>query len=250
MKAIILAAGMGKRLRAAGWDQPKCLLPFGSTTLLDHVLASLLAIDVREVVVVVGYEADAVRAAVARHPVRATFIENPDYATTNTINSLHRAADHLDGDFLYFNADVLFDSGILPGLLMTEGTALSVDQKHCAEEEVKVIVDADGRITKIGKTLDPKDCAGEFIGIAKFAAEVCDDFRAALKHFNEDLGERNLFFEAAVDTLLATHVHRAVPMGDLRAVEIDSPEDLADARALWDSGAIFSAATQGACDDG
>jgi choline kinase len=249
MKAIILAAGMGKRLRASGWDQPKCLLPFGDTTLLDHVLASLLAIDVREVVVVVGYEADIVRAAVARHDVDATFVENPDYATTNTINSLYLAREYMDGDFIYFNADVLFDSRILADLVATDGTALSVDEKHCGEEEVKVIVDEDSRITKIGKALAPKDCAGEFIGVAKFSATVCDDFRAALVDFNEVRHERNLFFEAAVDTLLAKHVHRAVPMGDLKAVEIDSPEDLSDARALWDSGVIFSAASQGVCDD-
>ena len=249
MKAIILAAGMGKRLRASGWDQPKCLLPFGEFTLLDHVLGSLIAAGVRDVVVVVGYQSQQVRDAVAAHDVTAAFVENPDYATTNTINSLHRAAAYLDSDFLYFNADVLFDSRILPMLLATEGTALAVDEKHCGDEEVKVVVDDAGRVTRIGKALPGADCRGEFIGVAKFAAEVCPDFRTALADFNETRGERNLFFEAAVDVLLADHVHRSVPLGDLQAIEIDSPEDLSAAQALWESGAILSAVATGACDD-
>lgn len=246
MKAVILAAGMGKRLAATGWDKPKCLLPFGGHTLLDHTLAALAAVDVTDLVVVVGYKHQLVRDAVAAHGVRAAFVTNADYAETNTIHSLHLAREHLSGDFLYFNADVLFDSRILPLLLGTDDSTMAVDVGACGQEDVKVIVDGDNRILRIGKDLAIEECQGEFIGIAKFAAGVCEDFIASLARYNEQLARRDLFFESAVDPILATHVHRSVPLGKLAAVEIDSPDDLAAARKLWDAGQIQSAVGTGA----
>jgi choline kinase len=245
MKAIILAAGMGRRIKEAGWDQPKCLLPFGDAGLIDHLLAALVRVGVRDVVVVVGYQADVVRRAVAAHDVRATFIENPDYGSTNTINSLYLAREQMNDDFLYFNADVLFDWRILDRLLVAGGNALAVDEGACGAEEVKVIVDGDNRIERIGKTLPGSACRGEFIGIARFDASINADFVKTLVAFNEDRDERNLFFEAAVDELLADHVCTSVPIGQLRAMEIDSPEDWRAAQALWEAGGVASAMTDG-----
>lgn len=241
MKAVILAAGMGKRLAASGWDQPKCLLPFGDRTLLDFMLSAVEACRIDRVVVVVGYQGDLVRQAVAASGLRAEFVVNEDFATTNTINSLYLARHHLDDDFVYFNADVLFDARIVPMLLAGDGGRLAVDVKHCGEEEVKVVVDQAGRITRIGKQLPGLQCLGEFIGIGKFAKDACPDFIAALIRHNEQLDHRNLFFESAVDDILADHAHWAVDIGELQAVEIDSPEDLAAARAAWDAGEVQTA---------
>ncbi|MHC4561628.1 MAG: phosphocholine cytidylyltransferase family protein [Planctomycetota bacterium] len=238
MKAVILAAGMGKRLAATGWDRPKCLLDFGGRTLLDHMLSSIRTCDIRRVVVVVGYRRELVRQAVAAHDIEAEFVVNDDYAETNTINSLYLAREHLNEDFVYFNADVLLDWRILPMLLDGDGGRLAIDVKHCGAEEVKVVVDGDGRITQIGKALPVEQCLGEFIGVGKFAESCCEDFAAELVRYNEQLGERNLFFESAVNDIVSRHVHHAVSIGELGAVEIDSPEDLELARRLWDNGAI------------
>jgi len=236
MKAVILAAGMGKRLVSAGWEEPKCLLRFGDRTLMDNILSALAAVDVRDIIIVVGYKHELVRAGVMGHNARVKFVVNEDYAETNTINSLYLAREHLNDDFLYFNADVLFDCRILPLLLGQDDSTLAIDVGACGTEEVKVIADGEGRILRIGKQLPVDECQGEFIGIAKFAASVCEDFVASLVRYNEQLGRRNLFFESAVDPLLAAHVHRSVPIGELSAVEIDSPEDLAAARQLWQTG--------------
>jgi len=241
MKAVILAAGMGKRLAASGWGRPKCLLPFGDRTLLDHMLRAIVACDIDRTVVVVGYQQEEVRQAVTAHNVTAAFVVNDDYAETNTINSLYLAREHLDEDFVYFNADVLFDSRILPMVLAGPDSRLAIDVKHCGAEEVKVVVDADGRIIEIGKHLPLERCFGEFIGVGKFAREACDDFADALVRYNEQLGQRNLFFESAVNDILAANVHWAVDIGELKAVEIDSPEDLAAAQDLWTAGQIESA---------
>ena len=229
MKAVILAAGAGRRLANMGWDGPKCLLPCGDRTLLDNLIESLLTYRTRRVVIVVGYQRDRVEAAVRHCPIDVEFVVNEDYAHTNTIHSLWLARSHLHDGFLYFNADVWFDGRILDLLLRHDGSALAVDTKKCADEEVKVIVDAASRITRIGKALPPDRCAGEFIGIGKFDRSACPAMIESLDRYNEELERRNLFFESALDDILTAHVFTCVPIGDLRAIEIDTPEDYAAA---------------------
>lgn len=134
MKAVILAAGKGKRLAPMGWDQPKCLLRFGERTLLDHVVVSLAACGVDRLVVVVGYRRELVLEAIAAHPASVEVIVNEHYAETNTINSLYLAREHLDEDFIYFNADVLFDPRIVGELVRRGGNTFAIDQKTCGDE--------------------------------------------------------------------------------------------------------------------
>jgi len=238
MKAVILAAGMGKRLAPSGWDAPKCLLPFGEWTILGHMLRGVMACGIRQAVVVVGYQQARVRQAVSEWNIAAEFVVNNAYAETNTIHSLYLAREHLDDDFVYFNGDVLFDHRILPDLLVGDDGRLAVDVKGCGAEEVKVIAEADGRITHIGKDLPGDRCLGEFIGVGRFAQTACKDFAAALVRHNEQLGHEGLFFESAVHDILGGHPHWAVDTGDRPAVEIDTPEDLDVARGLWDAGRI------------
>jgi len=235
MRGVILAAGRGKRLASMGFDKPKCLLPFGDQTLLDNIVASLGDNGIDRLAVVVGYRQELVLETVRRHPVHVDVVVNSDYAQTNTINSLYLAREHLGGDFVYFNADVLFDRRIVGRLLSERSSALAVEVGQCAEEEVKVIVDGEGRIVQIGKELRPGDCLGEFIGVGVFRAEVNDDLVDALRYYNEELEERGLFFEAAVERICDRHVVRAVDIDPYRAIEIDTPADLEAARALSDT---------------
>jgi len=232
MRAIVLAAGRGRRLEASGWTAPKCLLPVGGTTILDNMLDALAAHGVRELVLVVGYRQDDIKRHMTARGLDPAYVQNPDFAETNTINSLWRAREFMDADFLYFNADVLFHADVLGRLLAAPGSRLAVDRKTCGDEEVKVVLDAQGRVRRIGKALDPGLCAGEFIGIARFAAGDNPAFVEALRRRNVERGEVKLFFEAAVDDLLDSHPMTAVDVSDLASIEVDFPEDWKAAQAL------------------
>lgn len=238
MKGVILAAGEGKRLSPMGWDKPKCLLKFGTFALLEHILLSLLKFGINELVVVLGYRRHMIEDVIRRYPLQYEVVINKDYAKTNTINSLWLARDYLNSDFVYLNADVIFDHRILPLLFLYKESALAVDVKVCGEEEVKVIVDVDGRITQIGKNLAPSESLGEFIGIAKFSQSVCPSLVSSLRRYNEKLGQKDLFFETAVNDILKQHPFMAVSIGDLVAVEIDTPADYQMAKNLCSIGAI------------
>lgn len=220
-------------MAAMGWDKPKCLLEVAGQTLLDHALSALNLAGMSDVVIVVGYRRELIERAVAPHPIAPRFVVNDDFSTTNTIHSLWLAREYMDRNLLYFNADVLFDPTLPARLIEHTGSVLAVEHKRCGEEEVKVLVDANARVCGIGKDLPPGGCVGEFIGVAKFDRSICPDFRSILDHYNERLHHRYLFFEAALNDLLDTHVVTAMPLDELRAIEIDTPEDYERAQRLW-----------------
>ena len=227
MKAIILAAGAGRRLGVAG---PKCMVDIAGTSIIHRQLAAFRAGGVDQFVVVVGHEQDQLRRHLSGQPGGFTFIVNERYAETNTIYSLYLARDHIGETFFYANADVVFDRRLIERLQASPApTALAVETAACAEEEVKVIV-RDGRITRISKQLDPADCLGEFVGIARFGRDLAPAFVDALITLVEVEGVVGDYFERAVDRLCTDWPLTPVDISDLPCREIDFREDLELAR--------------------
>ena len=232
MRAIILAAGKGGRLKGAIGDLPKCLAPMGDRTLLDYQLKGIRSLGVRDVVLVLGYEMDRV---IERLPsywdINFTVVKNTDYETTNTAYSLWMARHGMTDDFLYLNGDVLFHPEVLRRLVRAyEPNTLAVERKPCGEEEVKVLLDG-ARIREIGKDIPPKAACGEFVGLAKFSKEIGPAFSRALEGII-DGGSKMAYFESALNGIAPTEPLTAVDITDLPCVEIDFPEDLKHAQEV------------------
>lgn len=227
MKAIILIAGKGGRLGTLTDDRPKCLVEVGGRPILDYQLDALRMAGVTELVLVVGYLQEAIRNHVSAYPeFSVTFIENSEYATTNTVYSLWMARHEMSGDFLYFNGDVLFPGELVQRLIASPAeNALAVERKRCGDEEVKVVL-AGTRITSIGKDLDHDLSFGEFIGVAKFSARLGPLFAKTLEHVVEERRLANHYFETAVEMMLSLATFTSVDISDLPCIEIDFPEDL------------------------
>ncbi|MBL7068224.1 MAG: phosphocholine cytidylyltransferase family protein [Candidatus Marinimicrobia bacterium] len=233
MKAVILAAGSARRLSPLADNTHKCLLEVGEKGILEHQLDALDRYGVAEALIVVGFLKEQIQGRFGNQyrNMSLTYIENPDYATTNTVYSLYLAREFFSGeDFLYLNADVVFHHELIRRILLSENASvLGVEVKPCGEEEVKVIVNNSHKIQRIGKKIDIERSLGEFIGIAKFAAEMTNDFIEALKTVI-DRGEKMAFFEKAVDLILCRHDLYYEDITDIPVIEIDFPEDLEKAR--------------------
>src|SRR5215813_9748432 len=124
MKALILAAGRGTRINSVHGDHPKCLIRSNADglTILDHQLEGLFSAGISEIGIVVGYEKNQIIQHVARNYPSLkrwfTFIENPQYATTNNIYSFWCAKPWINGEpFICLNADVVFDPQILSAVV-------------------------------------------------------------------------------------------------------------------------------------
>jgi choline kinase len=234
MRAIILAAGAGRRLAPMNWDKPKCLLPCPQGTLLDNALDGLSAHAISEVVVIAGYRRRLLNPVLGRCFLPVQVVVNKDFATTNTIHSLWLARRYMDRGCLLINGDVWFEHAILDLLFDVADSALAVDIKPCGPEEVKVVTDAVDRILRVGKDIPPADAKGESVGLVKLTAPASGAFAQSLDRFDRVLGRNDLFYESALDAVLGQVVVRAAPMGKLHAVEIDTPEDYQRAQAIWE----------------
>lgn len=233
MKAVILVAGLAKRLLPYTKDIPKCLIQLDDRTIMDYQLSALDQVGVRDIVMVVGYRRDQImEAARQRFPqMNYAFITNHRYEETNTAYSLWLAAEHfLDQDFVYLNGDVLFPPELLRRLIESGlPNALTVEVKDCGEEEVKVLTNSDGRIVDIGKELDQAEALGEFIGVARFSAAYSRPFYQALNN-TVDAGMDMAYFEHALQETVARHELQLVDVSDIPCIEIDYPEDLEAAK--------------------
>ncbi len=212
MQAIILAAGIGKRLKDLTEGLPKCFLKIGGKTIIERQLEALTGFDV---VMVVGFKADIIK---KRYP-GLKYVHNPDYETTNTIHSLGLA---LNGkDTLVLNGDVVFDKKIIG--LMDKPSCAAVEFKNVHPEEIQVTLEGKDDIVRIGKNISGQ---GEAIGIYRFSGKFCGKLKDQINGM-----DKMLYYEDAIDKILPMDF-KAVDIGDLAAKEIDFKEDLDQAKAL------------------
>jgi len=235
MKAIILAAGIGKRLQKVAGDIPKSMIQIGEKSIIHHQLESCKKVGITKFVIVLGYKKDILKAHILEkiNATNVTFITNPIYDKTNTLYSLWLCCDLLTEDFIYFNADVIFGKNLLEKISRkSEYSQLLLETKSCAEEEVKMVIDKENRILEIGKQLEIEKCAGEFIGIGKFNKNILSEFKKFLQYGIDNKQENN-YFEYAVNLLAKEVVLNAIPTDDIPCIEIDFPQDLERARQLF-----------------
>ena len=236
MKAVILAAGMAKRLRPLTNDRPKCLLQVGERCLLQRTMDALLANGINEWVVVTGYRGDMIRQFLDTHYPQCTihYKDNPDFETTNNIYSLWLARDYARGeDIVLLDSDILFDPQMISCVLAIPGSVLSVNRHELGDEEMKVVVDGQGRITEISKTCSPDAAMGESVGIEKMTADYTVALYAELDRMIEHEGLVDIFYERAFERLIPQgHTFTVVDTTDIFSMELDTVEDFQRAKEL------------------
>jgi len=231
LPAIILAAGRGRRLGELTQERPKCLLRVGRQTLIEHQLDALQAGGVGSVVVVTGYQAEAVAAQVAG---RASCLLNPRHDSTNSLYSLWLAREPARAGFVLLNADVLFAPEILRRVLDSpRADALAVERRARFEAEEMKVELAGERIRAMSKRLPADRAHAENVGVLKFSPEGA----AALFRRMEELlaaGAEREMCPFAFNALAAERALYAVPVEGLPWIEIDFAEDLRRAREeVW-----------------
>jgi choline kinase len=242
---MVLAAGAGRRLRPDTDKLPKALLPVdGQVTILDIALRNLAAVGLRDIVIVVGYAADAIRDRAAHlerdHGVRLTLVDNDRAEEWNNAYSLWLAREHFAAGALLVNGDTVHPVSIEKTLLTAAqaqgdaqaGLILAVDDvKRLAEEEMKVIISADGLITRITKLMDPELAYGEYIGATLIGASAAAPLAAALE--TTWRRDPSLYYEDGFQELADLGGAIAIaPIGDVEWVEVDNHDDLRRAREI------------------
>ncbi|RZU35551.1 NTP transferase domain-containing protein [Edaphobacter modestus] len=230
MKAVILAAGQGTRIRSVHGEHPKCLIEVDETTILDHQLDALSTAGVNEVAIVVGYEKEQIVSHIGNKRLgdnqRIYFIENGAFAITNNIYSLWTASDWLRGDsFIVLNADVIFDPDILNSAVQPFAPISMIVDPLWRDETMKVMIE-DDRVTRMSKKISQEEFSGTYIGITVFSKSIQNRFFDKLSTVIA-AGRINDFFNVVVQELADEGVHVGYTSTDgLAWAEIDDPLDL------------------------
>ena len=237
MNTVILAAGVGKRLRPFTTEHPKCLLTFGGKSLLRRHLEMMDGLGIEKIAVVVGHLADQVEAEMRRVNCRTPIelVYNPRYELGSALSLLQAEAAFQGLPAIIMDADLLFCRAMLDRLLasLTPNCLLVDDRLVDTGEEVKVVVRSDGTVCELGKQVRREGTVvGESVGIYKFSAETNDKLVAGLRRAVSE--NPQVEYEAVVESLLEQIQMRHVPVGDLSWIEIDFADDVDRAnRETW-----------------
>ena len=230
---------MAKRLRPLTDTKPKCLLEVGGKTLLQRTVDAMARVGITEFVVVTGYRAEQIRHFLTQHYPNLTihFLHNADYEHNNNIYSLWMSGQVVRGqEFLLMDSDILCDPETVAVVARQETSALAVNRHELGEEEMKVVVDADMRITEISKTCQPQDALGESVGIEKMTAGYSEALFRELDQMIEHEGLIDIFYERAFERLIPQgHTFKVVDTTDLFSYELDTPEDYKQAKRLFEN---------------
>ena len=186
-KALIIAAGLGSRLKKHTKDLPKCMLDFGGKTLLQRQLDAYKKNSIKDISVIRGYKKEKIKYNGIK------YFENTDYRNNNILNSIFYAEDFINGNLIISYSDILFDSTVVKRVLKSNhdiSVVVDIDWRgyyvgrkdHPISEAENVIFNSNNEVEKIGKiNTGNEEVHGEFIGMIKLNNRGTEIFK---EHFH------------------------------------------------------------------
>ncbi|MBN2858628.1 MAG: aminotransferase class I/II-fold pyridoxal phosphate-dependent enzyme, partial [Sphaerochaetaceae bacterium] len=243
MQAIILAAGMGKRLKELTAHETKCMVTVNGVTLIERALTQLDSLNLSRIVLVVGYQSESLISFIRTLPVSTPveIVDNPIYDTTNNIYSLFLAREYLlKEDTLLLESDIIFEKGVLDALVDDPYPTLALAAKYESWMDGGVItVDDDHIITDFLSKTQFNFCRRhdyyKTVNIYKFGADFSRSFYVPfLEAYCKALGNNEYYEQVLkVIALVMDSGIKAKILGNELWYEIDDLQDLDIAQSLF-----------------
>ena len=244
MQAIILAAGMGRRLGEYTKDNTKCMLPVNGVRLIDRTLNQLAELDLRRVVIVVGYQAQNLINYIGQRyddRLKIEYVKNPIYDKTNNIYSLALAKQQMQEDnTLLLESDLIYEEGMLRLLTENPYPNLALVAKYEQwMDGTMVRLDHDNNIVNFvpKAAFDYNEATSYYktVNIYKFSREFSQTkYVPFLEAYSKAVGN-NEYYENVlrIISFLNSHELKALPITNEKWYEIDDKQDLDIAEALF-----------------
>ena len=243
MQAIILAAGMGKRLGELTKGNTKCMIEVGGETLISRLLHQLDQLHLQRIILVVGYKAKELREYLLNIHIQTAieYVENTIYDKTNNIYSLYLAKDYLTkDDSLLFESDIIMEDSLIQKLIENPYPDLAlVDKYESWMDGTVVTIDEENRILRfIPNSLFKYDEIPDYyktVNVYKFSKHFSSTMYVPfLEAYCKALG-RNEYYEQVlrVITMLDNSGIRALPLNGEQWYEIDDIQDLDIAESIF-----------------
>ena len=233
MRAILLAAGSGRRLRR---PFPKCLVDIGGISLLTRALQALVEVEVTDACVVMGYRHDLIAEELKRHPPQLSVVSVKNAAfLRGSVRSLWAAREAMSSEVLVMDADVLFPVQLLRRLVDSpHGNCVLADPCSSFTGEEMMLTVHGHRIWDITRGVhEPSHVLGEGVGFYKLDRLAAHHLRGLLEEWVAK-GRDHEEYEEVFRALFKACVFGYELVGDLPWTEIDFPEDISKAeQAVW-----------------
>ena len=228
--AVILAAGMGTRLRESHTGMPKGFLRLGEEPIVAESIARLRKAGINNILIVTGHLAEFYEELAAKDPAINT-VHNPQYAESGSMYSLWCARERIDGPFLLLESDLIYEQRALDVLLSGPAEAVLLSGPTNAGDEVYVETEGDEPNTRLYAMSKDADAlgaepSGELVGISRISPEL---FRCMIDYAEMEFHQGNLRVDYETDALV--HAGRQLPVScpvvaDLLWGEIDDASHL------------------------
>ena len=245
MQAIILAAGMGKRLGELTQGDTKCMVKVNGIPLIDRTLTQLSKLALSRVIIVIGYKGENLKNYVGNEykGLKIEYINNPVYDTTNNIYSLSLAKEELQKeDTLLIESDLIFDDALFPMIVNDPYPNLALVAKYETwMDGTMVCIDADCNIVnfvpKQAFRYEDVDVYYKTVNIYKFSREFSsNEYVPFLDAYSKVMGNNEYYEQVLrVLTLLHSSTLKALPISDEKWYEIDDIQDLDIASTIFSS---------------
>jgi len=248
MRAILIGAGCGQRLRPLADDSHKSFTEIQGKRILDWILEAFVGAGVSDVCFIEGFNGHVVRETYPEF----TFRRNRDWANNNILVSLMHAEDLMDRPFITSYCDTLYTTQLISDLIAASvDIALGTDTdwvshyqyrtQHPPSDAEKLTVN-DGLVTRVSQTIDAADAYGEFVGVAKFSTDGArllreHYYRCRKRYSGREFREGRVFEDATMIHLFDEMIDKGVAMSHVDTHghyrEIDTHQDLELANRFW-----------------
>ena len=244
MKALILAAGCGKRLRPITNTIPKSMVEVNGTPLLVNAINNLTALGIKDIGIGVGHMADYIKEHIGYefNGASISYFENPRYLETNNIVSLYKASEFCDDDMLMLECDIYYHKEMLEPLIAGEGEcSILVSPFNPATMDGTVIRVEGDRAQELilgkwqGADFDYTDTR-KTVNMYRFTKDFAAKYMPLIKWYVENMGEQS-YYEKVLGSLMYLREcdMSVVEVPEDRWCEIDDADDLARARERFGS---------------
>ncbi|MBR6954319.1 MAG: phosphocholine cytidylyltransferase family protein [Clostridia bacterium] len=242
MKALILAAGFGKRLQPITLSIPKSMVEVNHTPLLVNALNNLVDLGITEIGIVVGHMADYIRDHIGPswRGASITYFENSRYLETNNIVSLYQAADFCDDDMLMLECDIFYHKEMLEALMAGKGECSILVSPFNPDTMDGTVIRVDGnRAVELilgkwqGEGFDYSSTR-KTVNMYRFTKAFADRYLPLIRWYVEHMGEQS-YYEKVLGSLMYLREcdMRVVEVPENMWCEIDDAADLARAQRMF-----------------
>lgn len=233
-KAIILAAGIGSRLRPITDSVPKCMVQVNGECIIDRQIDSLVMAGVTDILVCAGYKMDVLEKHLTKKYPFVRILKMPEYTSTNNMYSMFKTLNFAKGnDIIVMNGDVFISHNYLGKLINSKHSNAILTQKNRYEEEnMKIICDKNLRVTSISKNISNTTSYGTSIDMYKFSKDFTDKWFEIMNYFINEKKQNQLWNEVGINEMFKSFEVFPVNIGKFW-FEIDTLEDLENANILF-----------------